>query len=759
MKARFFSMIIGLVAVGQMALAQTSGYKMNVKMTDGSFFSVSAEDVEEVYFTTTKEHHFEDTYYTVSGRAEKGPFKSGSTVTMLPLDLSLNALGSAQTTMTFDDCGNYAFRNTLFKYPYVSLSATGLFFNEYDDYKTRDTQLTLQGYADLQRGSKVNVNVVTHLISERVVNLVIGGIDFDVALSQAQGELLSALGLQRLNDKDFTQVSITDGDDYAAALLAISMPLLYDRKGPDLISWMTRLRYDFADDGKFTEQNKAQYNKDRNHLSLSYNVEKLINKYQEYGVGVSIKDLRYFYDWDADGLAGNEIYDPNQPATIDVTSINAPMAGGTYTVHVNCNVPLYLSPLNSGDATTSLVYQSLIQSFMSLSKTYENGILSITVNPAQCRYISDTKVNLYDAIGNIVVTVTISQEGNPEGVYLTDYGKSYVTTICQILSSSHARYRIADALYTGLTDNYDFHAPLDAYNSRLNNLFSYPYQLIAYNNELFRRASQSNTYALIPMSVLTNSLAYYELVVMFGGVPYINENQDMYDYNIPRSSQEEILSKLVENMTSIIDNLQDTKAGYITTEDDLAMPSKDLARMVLADIYMYQGNYGAAKILLAEIVNGGKYSLVAEQNGLGESNSEIIWSMPTSYSGSDVTRAIAIDYNAPYTIFKTYTDVLLSLAECESKLGNDSKANEYLNQVKTTKGIGTTSADIIAAISEVRSKIQIDFGGYFAFLKRTGLAKSTLGLEDYQLLFPIPQDEIYRNPSMTQNPGYNGGTR
>jgi hypothetical protein len=263
----------------------------------------------------------------------------------------------------------------------------------------------------------------------------------------------------------------------------------------------------------------------------------------------------------------------------------------------------------------------------------------------------------------------------------------------------------------------------------------------------------------MPMSVLTNSLAYYELVVMFGGVPYINENQDMYDYNIPRSSPEEILSKLVENMTSIIDNLQDTKAGYITTEDDLAMPSKDLARMVLADIYMYQGNYGAAKILLAEIVNGGKYSLVAEQNGLGESNSEIIWSMPTSYSGSDVTRAIAIDYNAPYTIFKTYTDVLLSLAECESKLGNDSKANEYLNQVKTTKDIGTTSADVIAAISEVRSKIQIDFGGYFAFLKRTGLAKSTFGLEDYQLLFPIPQEEIYRNPSMTQNPGYNGETR
>ena len=257
MKAKVFSMMIGFAAVSQLVMAQSPIYKMNVKMTDGSFFSVAADDVEEVYFTTTEEHHFEDTYYTVSGRAEKGPFKSGSTVTMQPLDLRLNALGSAQITMTFDDCGNYAFRNTLFKYPYMSLSATGLFFNESDDYRTRDTQLTLQGYADLQHGSKVNVNVVTHLISERVANLVIGGIDFDVALSQAQGELLSAFGLQRLNDKDFAQVSITDGDDYAAALLAISMPLLYDRKGPDLISWMTRLRYDFADDGKFTEQNKV----------------------------------------------------------------------------------------------------------------------------------------------------------------------------------------------------------------------------------------------------------------------------------------------------------------------------------------------------------------------------------------------------------------------------------------------------------------------------------------------------------------------
>lgn len=45
-------------------------------------------------------------------------------------------------------------------------------------------------------------------------------------------------------------------------------------------------------------------------------------------------------------------------------------------------------------------------------------------------------------------------------------------------------------------------------------------------------------------------------------------------------------------------------------------------------------------------------------------------------------------------------------------------------------------------------------GGYFAFLKRNGLAKSELGLKDYQLLLPIPQNAINSNYRMVQTPGY-----
>ena len=759
MKANVISMMIGLVAVSQMALAQTTGYKMNVKMTDGSFFSVAADDVEEVYFTTTQEQHFEDTYYTVSGRAEKGPFKSGTTVTMQPLDLTLNAIGSAQTTMTFDDCGNYAFRNTLFKYPYVSLSATGLFFNEYDDYKTNDTQLTLQGYANLQRGSKVNLNVVTHLILERVANLVIGGIDFDAALTQAQGELLSAFGLQRLNDKDFTHVSITDGDDYGAALLAISMPLLYDRKGSDLISWMTRLRYDFADDGKFTEQNKAQYNKDRNNIDFSYNVEKLIKKYQEYGVTISVMDLRDFYDWDEDGIAGNEIYDPNQPATCDLTSISAPMEGGTYTAHVSCNVPLFSSPLNTGSAEVSYYpWGSFFNANLIWHSEYSNGVWTIRIDPTNFKYTNPVNVKLYDAIGNVVVSIVVSQEGNPNGTFLNYEGNNYVTELCRRFSLSHSKYRVADAKYTGIFSNEDFKAPLTPNDYNLNELFGNPYQVIRMNSDLLRRASESGIDILNPMCHVINAQMYYELVTMFGAVPYITTEQETY--NIPRTSVEEIFSKLTTNLTSVMDRLSDVKAGYFNNLDGIATPPRDLARVILADIYMFQGKYAEAKALLYEIVSSHRYSLVSNLYNLEPDCSEIIWSLPAyvqTRTRTSENMDIVLDNNR--CIVKTYADILLSLAECESKLGNDEKANEYLNQVKSAKSVETTSSDVIPALSEVRSKIQIDFGGYFAFLKRTGLAMSTLGLEKYQLLFPIPQSELYTNPAMTQNPGYDGGTR
>lgn len=227
--------------------------------------------------------------------------------------------------------------------------------------------------------------------------------------------------------------------------------------------------------------------------------------------------------------------------------------------------------------------------------------------------------------------------------------------------------------------------------------------------------------------------------------------------SLPRTEPNVIFGNLIEQLETAMGSMEEKVTGYVDSSEKMFSLSKDVARVLLANIYMYQGRYMEAKPLLEEIVNSNRYSLAPAIDNLDPQCSEMIWSQQVGAT----TRAMAFDvyYYNDLCIYQTYSDVLLSLAECENKLNNDAKAKEYLNLVASTKGISTTSSETLAAISEVRQRIQIDFGGYFAFLKRTGQAQTALGLEEYQLLFPIPSSELYRNPSMTQNPGYGAMTR
>ena len=327
------------------------------------------------------------------------------------------------------------------------------------------------------------------------------------------------------------------------------------------------------------------------------------------------------------------------------------------------------------------------------------------------------------------------------------------------MHDSHAKYRRADVNYTGLISLDGFMAPLESYDYRVREIWFTIYQGISRNMQLMENCERPGMAIFKPMCAVLNAMSYYELVTLFGGVPYYTNVNDAMEY-LPRTEPNVIFSNLIEQLKEAMGNMEEKVTGYVNSSEKMYKMSKDIARVLLAEIYMYQGRYMEAKPLLEEIVNSHRYSLVSAVDNLDPQCSEIIWSQavntPTRAKANDMT---VVFFNDDLCIMQTYGDVLLSLAECENKLNNDSKAKEYLNQVASAKGIETTSTETLAAISEVRRRIQTDFGGYFAFLKRTGQAQTTLGLEEYQLLFPIPQDEISRNPMITQNPGYGETTR
>lgn len=459
-------------------------------------------------------------------------------------------------------------------------------------------------------------------------------------------------------------------------------------------------------------------------------------------------------------FTASQPYDPSHPVTADVDKIHAPKEGGTYTVHINSEIPLSTEG-GSPDAiwVDDLFSNFLNQGAVSLSSTYNEGTLSITVNPTNYYIVNSINVKLFDLEGTEAFSLEVSQDGDPNATLIGSNANSYISAMAMAMYESHAKYRRADSNYTGLISLDDFKAPLNPYDYNIQQIWYTIYQGIARNTQLMQNCDKPGMDIFKPMCSVLNAMSYYELLTFFGGVPYYTNVNDAMDY-LPRTEANVIFSNLIEQLKDALGNMDEKVTGFVNNSEQMYKMSKDIARVLLADIYMYQGRYMEAKPMLEEIVNSNRYSLAPAIDNLDPQCAEIIWSQAVEVpTRARANESYTIYYNDYLCIMQTYGDVLLSLAECETKLNNDTKAKEYLNQVASTKGIETTSTETLAAISEVRRRIQIDFGGYFAFLKRTGQAQTTLGLEDYQLLFPIPRDEINRNPMMTQNPGYSETTR
>lgn len=181
------------------------------------------------------------------------------------------------------------------------------------------------------------------------------GKSFKEANNQAQEEVLKTFGLEKYAKTDVNHFSITSGTDEAAALIAVSSLILYNRSEAQITEYLSQLSEEFAEDGNFSETTKLQIRKDMFSLEnkLPQIAENIKKRYQEMGKEVAVKNLIYYFDWDGDGTAGNEIAPENHPVSLETNNINVPMEGGSYEVKVNTTVPVYLErPSIPGDVYT-----------------------------------------------------------------------------------------------------------------------------------------------------------------------------------------------------------------------------------------------------------------------------------------------------------------------------------------------------------------------------------------------------------------------
>lgn len=594
------------------------------------------------------------------------------------------------------------------------------------------------------------------------------GKSFKEANNQAQEEVLKTFGLEKYAKTDVNHFSITSGTDEAAALIAVSSLILYNRSEAQITEYLSQLSEEFAEDGNFSETTKLQIRKDMFSLEskLPQIAENIKKRYQEMGKEVAVKNLIYFFDWDGDGTAGNEIAPENHPVSLETNNINVPMEGGSYEVKVNTTVPVYLErpsfseienyPSVSVSGTEIYETGSGNEPCINYTKELNNNILKVVIKAASFRKEQAVSIPLYDGMGNEVACLNLTQQANPNAEIIVprlgSVGISLVSDFMRSLSEAVTLEAGMNYRYTKIINDSRFVAPIRSSEPNIHNCWINSYQALNMIARLYRVDSMYRA-VYSPYLNVYRDLCYYQMLTWWGGVVVIpNIGFDGYvDSYVSRTSESGILQMLEEELLDAIKDLDEKKCvAFATNANDALFVSKDVARILLAKVYMYQQKWAAASDLLQQVVDKNIYSMEKVPTKYTSDSKDLIWSF-AKYIYTRASRVYVDGSPEDVVPIMTTTDVKLLYAECEIHLGNNAKASKYISEVDNVNGISGTSVSV-EGIKQLRKSLKLQ--DYFAFLKRNGLAMKELGLEKNQLLLPIPQNEINANPSLNQNPGY-----
>ncbi len=184
---------------------------------------------------------------TVSGVSQKGPFVTGSTVTVQ----ELNGESLLQTGISFkgkisNDKGEFKVASINLASQYAFLEVNGYYRNEVTGSNST-SPIIMNALADISDRENVNINLLTHLETDRVMHLVtVDGKSFGEAKNQARKELLGYFGIDG-NFGASEDMSIFGQNEDSAALLAISIIVQGDLRESQFTERLARIAGDIAD--------------------------------------------------------------------------------------------------------------------------------------------------------------------------------------------------------------------------------------------------------------------------------------------------------------------------------------------------------------------------------------------------------------------------------------------------------------------------------------------------------------------------------
>lgn len=309
------------------------------------------------------------------------------------------------------------------------------------------------------------------------------------------------------------------------------------------------------------------------------------------------------------------------------------------------------------------------------------------------------------------------------------------------------------------------------------------------------------------------ALAYFYLVNQWGDVPLLLTTDVRTTSTAARTTQPVVYQQIIADLKEAQSELP---TGYPGGEKIRA--NRHAATALLARTYLYRQQWAAAETEATKILESGLYAPLPAPNsvfvkssreailqwwnqtgntGLGSFFIPLAGSVP-SYQSSDTVRnsfetgdnrkttwigsttvsgqpyyypykyrqrTAASGANGEYTVVLRAAEQYLIRAEARAQQGKTGDAVADLNVIRTRSGLPAlpntlSKEDCLAAVErERRSELSFEWGHRWLDLKRTGRINAVLGplkpgWKPSAALFPIPQQEINRNPRLIQNDGY-----
>lgn len=236
--------------------------------------------------------NFERIAYSVdiSGAISKGSFLTGSTLTFYELNNSLSQTGKSYNTDITDDFGTFSLNVEELTQDFARVVGEGFYWNEVTNETTRE-KLTLNAIAEVKEN--INVNILTHLEYQRVIELVKNqGKSFNDAKKQALTEVLSSLGIETTTDYGTSEnYNFEDGDETSKILLVASVIIQAERSTSQVTSLITKVANDLKDNGNIDDATvKTEIAMPLAKINLEEVAKNVYNRYKEQNPQLSEGD-------------------------------------------------------------------------------------------------------------------------------------------------------------------------------------------------------------------------------------------------------------------------------------------------------------------------------------------------------------------------------------------------------------------------------------------------------------------------------------